>query len=74
MSIDRLRAHYGFTRMPFSKELAPGMLYRSKAHAESAVAALPRSVSSPSMSSTAWGTRWERWKQGWPPSARTTSA
>ncbi len=34
MSIDRLRAHYGFTRMPFSKELAPGMLYRSKAHAE----------------------------------------
>jgi len=35
MSIDRLRAHYGFTRTPFSKELAPGMLYRSKAHAES---------------------------------------
>jgi len=34
MSIDRLRAHYGFTRTPFSKELAPGMLYRSKAHAE----------------------------------------
>ena len=34
MSIDRLRAHYGFSRMPFGKELAPGMLYRSKAHAE----------------------------------------
>jgi type II secretory pathway predicted ATPase ExeA len=34
MSIDRLRAHYGFTRMPFGKELAPGMLFRSKAHAE----------------------------------------
>lgn len=34
MSIDRLRAHYGFSRMPFGKELAPGMLYRSRAHAE----------------------------------------
>jgi len=34
MSIDRLRAHYGFTRMSFGQELAPGMLYRSKAHAE----------------------------------------
>ena len=27
MSIDRLRAHYGFTRMPFGKDLAPGMLH-----------------------------------------------
>jgi type II secretory pathway predicted ATPase ExeA len=34
MTIDRLRTHYGFTRMPFGKDLAPGMLYRSRAHAE----------------------------------------
>ncbi|MGH9099764.1 MAG: ExeA family protein, partial [Acidimicrobiales bacterium] len=34
MSIDRLRAHYGFTRMPFSKDLAPGMLHRHRAHEE----------------------------------------
>ena len=27
MSIDRLRAHWGFTRTPFSKELAPAMLF-----------------------------------------------
>ncbi len=34
MSIDRLRAHYGFTRMPFGKDLAPGMLHAHNAHAE----------------------------------------
>ena len=34
MSIDRLRAHYGFSRMPFGKELAPQALFRSKGHAE----------------------------------------
>ena len=34
MSIDRLRAHYGFSRMPFGKELAPQTLFASKAHAE----------------------------------------
>src|SRR5215213_10083897 len=34
MSIDRLRAHYGFTRMPFGKDLAPGMLHGHGAHAE----------------------------------------
>jgi type II secretory pathway predicted ATPase ExeA len=34
VSIDRLRAHYGFTRMPFSKDLAPGMLHAHGAHAE----------------------------------------
>jgi type II secretory pathway predicted ATPase ExeA len=34
MSIDRLRAHYGFTRMPFGKDLAPGMLHAHGAHAE----------------------------------------
>ena len=32
MSIDRLRAHYGFERMPFSKDLAPGMLHGHRAH------------------------------------------
>jgi type II secretory pathway predicted ATPase ExeA len=34
MSIDRLRAHYGFTRMPFGKDLAPGMLHAHRAHSE----------------------------------------
>jgi len=34
MSIDRLRAHYGFTRMPFGKDLAPGMLHTHRAHGE----------------------------------------
>ena len=34
MSIDRLRAHYGFTRMPFGKDLAPGMLHSHTAHGE----------------------------------------
>ncbi len=34
MSIDRLRAHYGFSRMPFGKDLAPGMLHTHDAHAQ----------------------------------------
>ena len=34
MSIDHLRAHYGFSRMPFGKDLAPGMLHAHGAHAE----------------------------------------
>ena len=34
MTIDRLQAHYGFTRMPFGRDLAPGMLHRHPAHAE----------------------------------------
>jgi type II secretory pathway predicted ATPase ExeA len=34
MSIDRLRAHYGFSRMPFGKDLAPSMLHGHRAHAE----------------------------------------
>jgi type II secretory pathway predicted ATPase ExeA len=34
MSIDRLRAHYGFERMPFGKDLAPGMLHGHRAHEE----------------------------------------
>jgi len=32
MSIDRLRAHWGLSRTPFSKELAPSMLFCSAAH------------------------------------------
>ena len=32
--IDRLQAHYGLTRMPFSRDLAPGMLHRHGAHNE----------------------------------------
>jgi type II secretory pathway predicted ATPase ExeA len=34
--IDRLQAHYGFTRMPFGRDLAPGMLHRHAAHGEAA--------------------------------------
>lgn len=34
MSIDRLCAYFGFTRMPFGRDLAPGALFRSAAHAE----------------------------------------
>jgi type II secretory pathway predicted ATPase ExeA len=34
VSIDRLRAHYGFTRVPFGKDLAPGMLHAHDAHAQ----------------------------------------
>ena len=32
MSIDHLRAHWGLTRMPFSKDLAPSMLAATSAH------------------------------------------
>ncbi|MGH3468482.1 MAG: ExeA family protein [Thermocrispum sp.] len=34
MTLDRLQAHYGFTRMPFGRALAPGMLHRYASHAE----------------------------------------
>ena len=34
MSIERLQAFYGFTRMPFGRDLAPGMLHRHPGHAE----------------------------------------
>jgi type II secretory pathway predicted ATPase ExeA len=34
MSIERLRVHYGFTRMPFTKQLAPGMLHHHHGHDE----------------------------------------
>lgn len=34
MSIERLQAHYGFTRLPFRRDLAPGALHRSRGHAE----------------------------------------
>lgn len=36
MTIDRLRAHWAFTRMPFSKDLAPSMLAATGAHNEAA--------------------------------------
>ncbi|MEQ4210467.1 ExeA family protein [Actinopolymorpha sp. B9G3] len=32
--IERLQAHYGFTRMPFGRDLAPGMLHRHSSHGE----------------------------------------
>lgn len=34
MSIETLRAHWGFTRTPFTKELAPSMLFGSRSHEE----------------------------------------
>lgn len=34
MSIDRLKATYGFSRMPFGKDLAPAMLHTHRSHAE----------------------------------------
>ncbi len=34
MSIDGLRAYWGFTRMPFSRDLAPSMLAANSAHNE----------------------------------------
>ena len=36
MTIEKLQAHYGFTKMPFRRDLAPGMLHRHGAHAEAA--------------------------------------
>jgi type II secretory pathway predicted ATPase ExeA len=32
--IEKLQAHYGFSRMPFGRDLAPGMLHRHAAHNE----------------------------------------
>ena len=34
MSVEHLKAHWGFSRVPFSKELAPSMLFSSRAHKE----------------------------------------
>lgn len=34
MSLDRLRAHYGFSRQPFGRDLAPNLLFASRAHQE----------------------------------------
>lgn len=34
--IEKLQSHYGFTRQPFTRELAPGMLHRHNAYGEAA--------------------------------------
>src|SRR5438046_2129604 len=34
MSVTRLQSHWGFTRMPFGRSLAPSMLHRHDGHAE----------------------------------------
>ena len=34
MSIQRLQSHWGFTKMPFGRALAPSMLHRNGGHAE----------------------------------------
>jgi type II secretory pathway predicted ATPase ExeA len=36
VTIQKLQAHHGFTKMPFRRDLAPGMLHRHAAHAEAA--------------------------------------
>jgi type II secretory pathway predicted ATPase ExeA len=36
VTIEKLQAHYGFTKMPFRRDVAPGMLHRHAAHAEAA--------------------------------------
>ena len=36
MSIGKLQGFYGFTRMPFGRDLAPGMLHRHASHGEAA--------------------------------------
>ena len=36
MSISKLAGFYGFTRMPFGRDLAPGMLHRHGSHGEAA--------------------------------------
>jgi type II secretory pathway predicted ATPase ExeA len=36
VSISKLAGFYGFTRMPFGRDLAPGMLHRHAAHGEAA--------------------------------------
>jgi len=43
VTLDRLQSHYGFTRTPFGRALAPGMLHRHASHAE-AVARITWSV------------------------------
>ncbi len=40
--IEKLKSHYGFTRTPFGRALAPQMLHRHGTHAE-AVARMRRS-------------------------------
>ena len=34
--IDQMQHHFGFTTMPFGRDLAPGMLHRHATHAEAA--------------------------------------
>jgi type II secretory pathway predicted ATPase ExeA len=34
MTVQRLQAHYGFSKMPFGRNLAPGMLHRHPGHGE----------------------------------------
>ncbi|MFD0440631.1 ExeA family protein [Streptomyces chartreusis] len=34
--IDKIQGYYGFTTMPFGKDLAPGMLHRHSSHAQAA--------------------------------------
>ncbi|MGH3631680.1 MAG: AAA family ATPase [Sciscionella sp.] len=34
MNVQRLQSHWGFTRIPFGRGLAPSMLHRHNAHAE----------------------------------------
>ena len=46
--IEKLQAHYGFTRMPFGRDLAPGMLHRHAAHNEACAGSPGASPNGPS--------------------------
>ncbi len=46
--IDKLTSYYGFSRMPFGRDLAPSMLHRHTAHNEAVVRSCPPVKSSPS--------------------------
>jgi type II secretory pathway predicted ATPase ExeA len=34
VTVDRLKAHYGFTKQPFGRDLAPGQLFTARSHQE----------------------------------------
>ena len=77
MSVDRLCKFYGFTRMPFGRDLAPGSLFCSGAHA-GAVARLGWCVAERGLGTltgevgcgkTVAARRWRRWARRAPRSS-----
>lgn len=49
----KLISYYGFSRMPFGRDLAPGMLHRHSAHNEAVAPPTAASASSPAKSAPA---------------------